>query len=1069
MKKILLCWLAAATALTAGAQSNEWQDAGVNAVNRMPMHGSWFAYESPEAAQAGDKTLSERFVTLNGNWKFNWVRNADQRPTDFFRVGYNDKGWNDMPVPGLWELNGYGDPVYLNVGYAWRGWFKNDPPHVPIEQNHVGSYRRTVDIPAAWAGRQIVAHFGSVTSNIYLWVNGRYVGYSEDSKLEAEFDLTPYVKPGRNLIAFQVFRWCDGTYLEDQDFFRLSGVGRDCYLYARDKRQITDIQVDAAPSANYTAGTVAVKVFFPRQARGCSVELALTDAQGRSVASQQLRVTKDEERCTLDAGKVALWSAETPVLYGLTATLRAPAGEVIEVIPLRIGFRDVKIEGGQLLVNGRPVLIKGANRHEMDPDYGYYVSEGRMLEDIRIMKENNINAVRTSHYPNSPYWYYLCDKYGIYVVDEANLEVHSNMIYENARITEYMSNAIIDREYNMVNRDRNHASVIMWSLGNECKNPEILRTILVQPYVNQMGETHVLHAYDPTRPWHYEQARDNFATGIDVYSGMYETVEQMIAYAEAGHDTPYIECEYEHAMGNAMGNMDEYQAAFDTYRSLQGGFIWDFIDQSIYQTAEDGTRYFGYGGDFGERVHDDNFCANGLLLPDRTLQPEMAEVRYQYSQLKFDAFDEDHATVRMKNYFLFTDVAEKYEFRWSITADADVVAEGVLPADVVCVANVDARTNQPGERVVTLNLPTIAKEAGKEYFLNLTVALKAQDGLLNAGHVVAYEQFAMRNDNELMSAMPDAAMTVTQDGNVLSISGEQFHTALNLETAQLTRYEALGADGTFHALIAPGEGPKGSFYRAATDNDRAFGSGLGHMNAAWKEPGAYVVTNRALYADENPVRVTFDGCYPALENMLVSLEYRFYGDGSIRVQMHLSAPEHQQLIYIPVVGMQMTLPKAYERMTYFGCGPEENYTDRHSGTKVGCYETTVTDNFFPYMEPSETGNRTGVRWIALTDETGEGLLAAADSAPMEASALHYTPEALTQAKHPYQLTATENVILRLNAVQIGLGGDNSWYRIIVHEPYLTPLTRDYDYAYILSPLSAKEDAMEKARTIRNYP
>ena len=1069
MKKILLCWLAAATALTAGAQSNEWQDAGVNAVNRMPMHGSWFAYESPEAAQTGDKTLSERFVTLNGNWKFNWVRDADQRPTDFFRVGYNDKGWNDMPVPGLWELNGYGDPVYLNVGYAWRGWFKNDPPHVPVEQNHVGSYRRTVDIPAAWAGRQIVAHFGSVTSNIYLWVNGRYVGYSEDSKLEAEFDLTPYVKPGRNLIAFQVFRWCDGTYLEDQDFFRLSGVGRDCYLYARDKRQITDIQVDAAPSADYTAGTVAVKAFFPRQARGCSVELALTDAQGRSVASQQLRVTKDEERCTLDAGKVALWSAETPVLYGLTATLRAPAGEVIEVIPLRIGFRDVKIEGGQLLVNGRPVLIKGANRHEMDPDYGYYVSEGRMLEDIRIMKENNINAVRTSHYPNSPYWYYLCDKYGIYVVDEANLEVHSNMIYENARITEYMSNAIIDREYNMVNRDRNHASVIMWSLGNECKNPEILRTILVQPYVNQMGETHVLHAYDPTRPWHYEQARDNFSTGIDVYSGMYETVEQMIAYAEAGHDTPYIECEYEHAMGNAMGNMDEYQAAFDTYRSLQGGFIWDFIDQSIYQTAEDGTRYFGYGGDFGERVHDDNFCANGLLLPDRTLQPEMAEVRYQYSQLKFDAFDEDHATVRMKNYFLFTDVAEKYEFRWNITADGDVAAEGVLPADAVRVANVDARTNQPGERVVTLNLPTIAKEAGKEYFLNLAVALKAQDGLLNAGHVVAYEQFAMRNDNELMSAMPDAAMTVTQDGNVLSISGEQFRTALNLETAQLTRYEALGADGTFHALIVPGEGPKGSFYRAATDNDRAFGSGLGHMNAAWKEPGMYVVTNRALYADENPVRVTFDGCYPALENMLVSLEYRFYGDGSIRVQMHLSAPEHQQLIYIPVVGMQMTLPKAYERMTYFGCGPEENYTDRHSGTKVGCYETTVTDNFFPYMEPSETGNRTGVRWIALTDETGEGLLAAADSAPMEASALHYTPEALTQAKHPYQLTATENVILRLNAVQIGLGGDNSWYRIIVHEPYLTPLTRDYDYAYILSPLSAKEDAMEKARTIRNYP
>ena len=576
MKKILLCWLAAATALTAGAQNDEWQDAGVNAVNRMPMHGSWFAYESPEAAQAGDKTLSERFVTLNGNWKFNWVCDADQRPTDFFRVGFNDEGWGDMPVPGLWELNGYGDPVYLNVGYAWRGWFNNDPPHVPVEQNHVGSYRRTIDIPAAWNGRQIVAHFGSVTSNIYLWVNGRYVGYSEDSKLEAEFDLTPYVKPGRNLIAFQVFRWCDGTYLEDQDFFRLSGVGRDCYLYARDKRQITDIQVDAAPSADYTSGTAAVKAFFPKQARGCSVELALTDAEGRSVASQQLRVTKDEERCTLDAGKVTLWSAETPALYGLTATLRSPAGEVIEVIPLRIGFRDVKIEGGQLLVNGRPVLIKGANRHEMDPDYGYYVSEGRMLEDIRIMKENNINAVRTCHYPDDARWYSLCDQYGLYVVAEANIESHG-MGYGEKTLAKnpLYAKAHLERNERNVRRSINHPSVIIWSLGNEAGDG---------PNFDACYDW--MKAYDPSRPIHHERAvYSPGSRNTDIICPMYWGYERCEKYLAENPAKPLIQCEYAHAMGNSMGGFREYWELIRREPGYQGGFIWDFVDQSLRKKA----------------------------------------------------------------------------------------------------------------------------------------------------------------------------------------------------------------------------------------------------------------------------------------------------------------------------------------------------------------------------------------------------------------------------------------------------------------------------------------------------
>lgn len=1063
-------------------------------------------YETPEQALDGAvnyrKENSGRYLLLS---QTDWAFRLFDSPSDFDRSDctnfaqpdFDVTDWDRLFVPSVWQTQGYDHPIYTNTTQKFARNFGNkigypaDLPMAPTTYNPVGLYRHTFTLPESWAGERVFLTFEGVDAAFYLWVNGVQVGYAEDSFTADTFDVTDYIRYGaENTLAVKVYRWCDGSWLEDQDFFDLSGIFRDVYLYATPQTFVRDYSLVTDFDADFTDSTFSVTLMLENRGDTdgeMAISAQLYDADGQLVAwtdeTMQATLAAGEQREVSLRGTVQAprkWSAEDPYLY--TLVLRETSGMQTVYESCQVGFRKMTYKTNEsgwfegstddadlIRINGQPISLRGVNRHETHPEYGYAVTREVMEQDIRIMKENNINAVRTSHYPNSPYWYYLCDKYGIYVVDEANLEVHSNMIYENARITEYMSNAIIDREYNMVCRDRNHASVIMWSLGNECKNPEILQTILVQPYQNQMGETHVLHAYDPTRPWHYEQARDNFATGIDVYSGMYETVEQMIAYAEAGHATPYIECEYEHAMGNAMGNMDEYQAAFDTYRSLQGGFIWDFIDQAIYQTAEDGTRYFGYGGDFGERVHDDNFCANGILLPDRTLQPEMAEVRYQYSQLKFDAFDEENATVRLKNYFLFTDVAEKYEFRWNITSDATILAEGVLPADAVKVANVDAQTNQAGERVVSLPLPTIAKEAGKEYFLNLSVVLKEADGLLQAGHVVAYEQFAMRNELSLTEPLPDSAISVTQEENTLSLSGEGFRTALNLETAQITRYEALGTDGTFHALMLPGEGPKGSFYRAATDNDRAFGSGLGHMNAAWMTPGDYVVTAMQVAADENPVRVHFDGCYPALENMLVSLDYRFYGDGSIRVQMHLSAPEHQQLIYIPVVGMQMTLPASFEQMTYFGCGPEENYTDRHSGTKVGLYATTVTDNFFPYMEPSETGNRTGVRWIALTDENGEGLLAAAVGAPMEASALHYTPEALTQAKHAYQLTATENTILRLNAVQIGLGGDNSWYRIIVHEPYLTPLTQEYDYAYVLAPLSAQEDAMEKARIIGNYP
>ena len=929
MKKILLCWLAAATALTAGAQSNEWQDAGVNAVNRMPMHGSWFAYESPEAAQTGDKTLSERFVTLNGNWKFNWVRDADQRPTDFFRVGYNDKGWNDMPVPGLWELNGYGDPVYLNVGYAWRGWFKNDPPHVPVEQNHVGSYRRTVDIPAAWAGRQIVAHFGSVTSNIYLWVNGRYVGYSEDSKLEAEFDLTPYVKPGRNLIAFQVFRWCDGTYLEDQDFFRLSGVGRDCYLYARDKRQITDIQVDAAPSANYTAGTVAVKAFFPRQARGCSVELALTDAQGRSVASQQLRVTKDEERCTLDAGKVALWSAETPVLYGLTATLRAPAGEVIEVIPLRIGFRDVKIEGGQLLVNGRPVLIKGANRHEMDPDYGYYVSEGRMLEDIRIMKENNINAVRTCHYPDDARWYSLCDQYGLYVVAEANIESHG-MGYGEKTLAKnpLYAKAHLERNERNVQRSINHPSVIIWSLGNEAGDG---------PNFDACYDW--IKAYDPSRPIHHERAvYSPGSRNTDIICPMYWGYERCEKYLAENPAKPLIQCEYAHAMGNSMGGFREYWELIRREPKYQGGFIWDFVDQSLRKKGRNGVTVYGYGGDWNPYdPSDQNFCDNGLIGPDRIPNPHMEEVRYYYQSVWTSWAGDAGNTVEVLNENFFRGL-ENYDLHWEVLCDGTPLRRGV----------VDGLKAAPQQRVrITLPYDPATLPAAGELLLDVAYKLKTAEGILPAGHTAARAQLPIREYVFTAPAAKSAAegeslFVADNHKDFLIVAGNGLRLDFSRKTGFIPRYEVRGLD-----FLADGSTLRPNFWRAPTDND--FGAGLQHKMAVWKQPEMKLKTLTHAEAD-GIVTVKAGYEMPGVQATL-EIEYAVDNTGAVTIAQSLHATPGAQVPDMFRFGMRFEMPEAFDRLQYYGRGPGENYADRNSSAFVGLYRQNVDEQFHPYIRP----------------------------------------------------------------------------------------------------------------------
>ena len=1030
MKKTLLCWLATATALTAGAQNNEWQDAGVNAVNRMPMHAAYFAYESPEAAQAGDKALSERFVTLNGNWKFNWVRNADQRPTDFFHVGFNDKGWNNMPVPGLWELNGYGDALYLNIGYAWRGWFENDPPHVPIEQNHVGSYRRTIDIPAAWAGKQVVAHFGSVTSNIYLWVNGRYVGYSEDSKLEAEFDLTPYVKPGKNLIAFQVFRWCDGTYLEDQDFFRLSGVGRDCYLYARDKRQITDIQVHAAPSANYTSGTVAVKTFFPKQARGCSVELALTDAEGRSVASQQLRVAKEVEQCSLDAGKIALWSAEEPVLYNLTATLKSAAGEVIEVIPLRIGFRDVKIEGGQLLVNGKPVLIKGANRHEMDPDYGYYVSEERMLQDIRIMKENNINAVRTCHYPDDARWYSLCDEYGIYVVAEANIESHG-MGYGEKTLAKnpLYARAHLERNERNVIRSINHPSVIIWSLGNEAGDGP-----------NFSACYDWIRQYDPTRPIHHERAvYSPDSRNTDIICPMYWSYEQCEKYLAKNPDKPLIQCEYAHAMGNSMGGFKEYWDLIRREPKYQGGFIWDFVDQGLARYEKNGRVSFLYGGDFNNYDATDNsFNCNGIIAPDRTWHPHAYEVKRQYQNIWTELLDPAQGRVEVYNENFFVGL-DDYELTWELVADGRVVKAGRI-------GELDVAPRQRRTYALGFTSADFCPQA-KELLVNVAYKLKNKRPLLDIGHTAAQQQFVVREYDCKAGfglAASERPVEVTAWERGTRVAGQTWEMFFSRD-GFLCAYDVDG-----RALMAEGAELRPQFWRAPTEND--LGAKLDRKLAVWKNPELKLTKFDAGVKDGVAVvEVLYE--LPAVKATL-ALTYRINGAGEMEVTERMTAGKSAKVPNLLRYGMTLTMPARYGRVIYYGRGEHENYADRLSSADLGLYEQRVADQYHDeYVRPQESGTKSDVRWWTVADSSGTGLTILSD-APFSASALPYATADLDVSNFPPQqhsgtLTARDATFVNFDLRQSGLGCIDSWGQL-PEERFRVPYG-DYTFRFLLRP------------------
>lgn len=1032
MKKYVFLGLAGCALLSANAQTfKEWQDESVNEINRAAMHTHFFAYENAEKAGSDVKENSKNFMSMNGSWKFFWVKNADQRPTDFWKVGYNDKGWDDMKVPAVWELNGYGDPIYVNIGYPWRNQYKNNPPHVPTEKNHVGSYRREFVIPADWSGKDIVAHFGAVSSNMYLWVNGKFVGYSEDSKLEAEFDLTPYVKPGqKNLIAFQVFRWCDGSYFEDQDFFRYTGVARDCYLYARNKKRIDDIRVVPDLDAEYKSGSLTVNLSLKGNA---AVSLELLDAANKTIATAEVKGA-GKQSSVIRVDNPNKWTAETPYLYTLRATLKE-GNKVTEVVPLKVGFRKIELKNSQLLVNGQPVLFKGADRHEMDPDGGYVVSRERMIQDIQIMKKFNLNAVRTCHYPDDSFWYDLCDKYGIYVVAEANLESHG-MGYDEATLAKVPSfkKTHLERNQRNVQRNYNHPSIIFWSLGNEAGYGS-----------NFEAAYDWVKKEDQSRAVQYE--RSGYEGKTDIHCPMYLNYKDCIKYCEDDSKTkPLIQCEYAHAMGNSEGGFKEYWDLVRKYPKYQGGFIWDFVDQSCRWTGKNGKMIYAYGGDFNRfDASDNNFCDNGLISPDRVPNPHMYEVGYFYQNIWTTAADLKAGELNVYNENFFRDLSA-YALEWEVMKNGIVVRTG----------RVD-NLNVAPQQIAKIKLDLGKTCACAEWLLNVKYVQKQREGLIPAGHIVAKDQLVLNEykapamilqnvtDMNIQTALPriDDANT-----KCVMIEGENFNIQFAKADGFMDKYMVDGLD-----MIKEGAKLTPNFWRAPTDND--FGAGLQQKYAVWKNPKFKLASLKSEMKDGLAV-VSAEYEMPSVSaGTKLQLTYEINNRGAVKVNQKLVAEKGAKVSNIFRFGMQMVMPKSFENISYYGRGPVENYIDRKWATELGVYNQTVTDQFYAYIRPQENGNKTDIRWWKQLNEAGRGLQFVAE-APFSASALHYTIESLDSGwekkqEHSNEVEPADLTNFLIDKVQMGLGCVDSW-GAIPREEYMLPYG-DYEFTFIMQPIN----------------
>ena len=1028
-KNILTCYLLLVCTTLSSQTFNEWKDPVVNEVNRSPMHTSYFAYQNEHSALKGCKEASQNFMSLNGIWKFLWVKDADKRPMNFYKISYDDKSWDNMQVPGLWALNGYGDPVYVNYGYPWRNQFAGEPPAIPVADNQVGSYRKEIIIPADWKGKEIFAHFGAVSSNMYLWVNGQFVGYSEDSKLEAEFNLSRYLKPGKNLIAFQVFRWCDGSYLEDQDFLRLAGVGRDCYLYVRNKKYIQDIRVTPDLDAQYLNATLHVAMNLKG---GGTVDLKLLDPLGKEIVATSVKGT-GQIQTRMEVANPGKWSAENPILYTLIATLKDKS-DVVEVIPVNVGFRKIELKNAQILVNGQPVLFKGVNRHEMDPDNGYYLSPQRMIQDIKIMKAFNINAVRTSHYPNDNLWYDLCDRYGLYVVAEANVESHGIGGHKTLARNPLFAKAHLERNQRNVQRSYNHPSIIFWSLGNEAgfgANFEACYTWIKNE--------------DKTRAVQYEQAKTNEFT--DIFCPMYQDYEGNREYCEGDIDKPLIQCEYTHAMGNSLGGFKEYWDLIRKYPKYQGGFIWDFVDQSLRWKNKEGVSFYAYGGDWNPYdASDNNFMDNGLINPDRQPNPHMYEVGYFYQSIWVTPVDLPNGAINVYNENFFRNL-DDYYLEWELQADGEIVRKGMV-----------GKLNVAPQQTATVQLGYMMDDIcqDKELLLNIMFKLKKAESLLPAGHVVAKKQLTIlpyKTPDLAISNMPNsnikvcAPTVIENDVNYLIVEGEHFRLDFDKHDGYLCKYEINGRQ-----LLNEGSKLTPNFWRAPTDND--LGAGLQKKYAAWKNTGIYL--NELEQKVENDMVIVSSEYTMEAVKAKLYLTYTINNCGAVKITQKMTVDQSATVSDLFRFGMQVQICEELEQVSYYGRGPIENYSDRNNSTWLGKYRQTVSDQFYSYIRPQENGTRTDIRWWKLMDKGGNGLKLIAD-APCSVSALHYSIEVLDdgerkEQRHSEFLPCVDYINLCIDKVQMGVGGVNSWGALPLKD-YRLPY-QDYEFSFLLQPVTS---------------
>lgn len=1043
------------------AQQPMWINPKVNSDNRMPRAADYFSYESLDKADNG-KEASSRFMSLEGNWRFNFVRNAYDKPADFFKVGYDDKNWVDFPVPGLFEMEGYGDRIYTNVTYPWNNEHPINPPYVGERENYVGSYRREFRIPAEWKGQRVYMHVGSATSNLTLWVNGKYVGYSEDSKMAAEFDITDFVQCGNsNLFAMQIMRWCDGSYIEDQDFWRFTGIARQVYLYTRPESQVSDFSVTTDLDAKYQNATLHFEASL-KNADGRKLSLSLKDASGREVAKREMTLAGNTMNTDFLVKNPYKWTAETPYLYTLYITLSGQDGKVIEVIPQKVGFREVEIRDRQLLVNGQPILVKGADRHEMSAKGGYIMTLDEMVQDIRIMKEMNINAIRTSHYPDDPRWYDLCDEYGIFLVAEANVEGHG-MMYGSSPLARNADYELAHLERNQANviTFRNHPSIIVWSMGNEDGDGQNFVTCYKW-----------IKDYDKTRPVQYEGATGS-PDHCDIHCPMYADYGAMQRHERGNDPRPMIECEYAHAMGNSEGGFKEYWDIIRANRSVQGGFIWDFVDQAVYGKNAEGKTIFQYGGDEGRYpTSDQNFNCNGLIAPDRRWNPHAYEVQYFYQNIWVTPVDMNKGILEVYNENFYKDLAD-YSMETFVLVNGEEVQgsrqETRLP-------RIDA---QKRVKVTASGLAKALKntpQTGAEIMVGVEFRLKEDAQLLKKGFVVAHQEFQFR-EYDFPVVAPETLADVKTAGEDVKMD----------EAVAYVKLEAAGVVYTFgknsgwidyidvdgKQITQNGSQLKSDFWRAPTDND--YGASLQRRMQQWRSPQLRRTAFRCRIEDGlGKVSVKYE---ITDLNADLELEYVLTRTGEMHVSQKLitrpaPAPAPQEntaqrqgqrggqrgqgngMPDLFKFGMTMQMSKEYDRVEYYGRGPVENYSDRNTSQFLGVYRSSVADQYFPYIRPQENGNKTDVRWWKVLNSDGKGLMFYSD-APLSMSSLNYTTDDLDEGMNKHNVHAGDLdprpfTVVHIDKAQYGLACVNSWGA--------TPLEQyklhygDYSYNFVIAPV-----------------